>query len=146
MKRRRSGLVRVVDRCARCNDSPAVGWPVIPPRIDHGLAGHVLAVCRDCDGQAMGDATPFERFAMGCDPANPIDDREFAERFHADARRVRRTAAHFLGQERYDALLPECRESIEKARAQREEWRARYVATIDEDDGDEDDYPPWDDD
>jgi hypothetical protein len=145
MKRRRNGLVRVLDRCARCNGSPAIGWPVILPRIDYGLAGHALAVCRDCDGQAMSDATPFERFAMGLDPSNPIDDREFAERFHASAERVRRTAAYFLGHERYGALLPECRDSIEKARAQREEWRDRYVPTLDEDDDVEDDNWDFDD-
>ena len=146
MKRRRSGMVRVLDRCARCNGSPAVGWPVILPRIDHGLAGHVLAVCHDCDGQAMREPTYFERMAIGCDPANPIDDQEFAECFHAAATRVRRTAAHFIGQERYDAILPECRAAIEKAREQREAWRDRYVPTLDEDDDDGDDYPPWDDD
>jgi len=145
VKRRATGLVRVLDRCARCNGSPAVDWPVIMPRIDRGLAGHALAVCHNCDALPAGEATHFERMAMRCDPANPIDDQEFAERYHADAGRVRRTAAHFLGRARYDALLPECRELIEQARVRREELRDRYVPTLDEDD-DEDDYPPWDDD
>jgi hypothetical protein len=132
----------VLSSCARCGN----GCGIYPFRVDHGLVGHELSVCHRCDALPNDEPTSLERFAMGLDPANPIDVLEFVEKFVADPARVRRSAAHFLGQSRYDELLPECREFIERGRARREEMRrTSFVPTLDDDpDADDDDDSDWD--
>lgn len=140
MRRRPNGMVRVVASCARCGGRP----DVYPFRLEHGLAGHELAVCRECDGMPAGDATFLERAAMGLDPANAIDTMEFVERYVADPARLRRTARYFLGDDRYEELLPECRASIEAARERRAAFAGGWDDEL-EDDGDDydDDGMGW---
>jgi ribosomal protein L40E len=129
-------MVRVVNVCARCGARPDIH----PFRIDRTLAGYELAVCRDCDALPAGQATTLERAAMGVDQADPMDAMRFIEWHVVDPARVRRTAAHFLGLDRYEELLPACRAERAEAKARDAAWRDRYVPTLDDDDDDDDGF------
>jgi hypothetical protein len=143
MKRRASGTIRVVTRCARCGNKPDL-YDVDHLRLTLGGRPHELIVCRGCTKLLAGEATSLERVAMGCDPGNPIDDADFTETFHLDAARVRRTAEHFLGAEAYAWLVPECRAAYEETRERRltaDGWPR------DDSDEDDDEFDrEWDDD
>lgn len=86
---------------------------------------------------------------MGLDATNSVHAMEFAQRWTADLARVQRTAAYFLGPERYAALAEEARAARAREEEVEERWRApareQQVAaladpTSGEDDGDDDFY------
>jgi hypothetical protein len=83
-----------------------------------------------------GTATVLERAAMGRDPGDTLAAMDFIEIHAADPARVRRTAAYFLGQDAYEALLPECRALLEEGRAR----LLRAVMTQALEDNGDDDY------
>jgi hypothetical protein len=142
VKRRASGTIRVISVCARCGHRPDL-YDVDHIAVTLGGRRHELVVGVCCRSLLPGEATQLERAAMGCDPASPIDDQEFAEIYRADAARVRRTAEHFLGAEAYAWLLPQCRELVEANRAERDRYSGAWSTAPDDDDffGDEDDEP-----
>lgn len=136
MRRRPGGTVRVLTRCARCGYSPQ---DYAVRRLVAFLPGrHELVVCRVCDERHPTTPTTLESHAMAIEGGDPIGSQEFAQRFGADAARVRRTAEYFLGADVYARARRPLLEARAIYIADRDKYRERYREAWGSDDTDDD--------